>query len=116
MLTFLVVMASLVGYTLPALTLTRVLYIREYKKYLARKGTEGTYMHSFNDSYAPPPRQKSNKELTYHTYRQHVANTCPPGLAGAFWWVYLPTVAVQKFVHPEVKAPDYTKIKELENM
>jgi len=118
MFTLLLVLASIFGYAAVGATVTRVNYIREYKRYLSWKNEGGSYQHFYKGegySYRPPQTRKRT-EATYGSYRESISTYAPPGLTGTFWFLYLPAVAVDKFIHPEVKAPDYHKIDELESL
>lgn len=116
MITFLIIMASLFGYGSMGLIVTRMAYIREYKRYLSWKNEGGNYHKQYPSAYTRPPRLEARKGATYGDYRRSVSTTAPPGLLGATWIVSLPAIGASKFVHPEVKAPDYHKISELENL
>ncbi len=116
MITFLTVLGSIAAYLVPALVITRAKYIREYRAYLSWRNEGGKYNHFYKEAEWRPPSVRNRSEATYKAYRNSVATTSPPGLAGAIWPLYLPVVAVVKFVHPEVKAPDYHRIQELEKL
>lgn len=116
MITFLLVMGSVFGYSSVGLIVTRMSYVREYKRYLTWKNEGGNYYKRYPSAYDRPPRLEPRKGATYKDYRISVSTTAPPGFLGATWLFALPVIGASKFVHPEVKAPDYHKISELENL
>lgn len=59
---------------------------------------------------------KARKDVDFHRYVWSVQDHTPAGIMGFLWPFYLPTKGVKSFLRPEIKVPDYEKIKKLEEL
>lgn len=59
--------------------------------------------------------RKSRKNVDFHRYVWSFQDHTPAGALAPLWPLYLPAKIVKNFLRPEVKVPDYEKIRGLEN-
>lgn len=57
---------------------------------------------------------KDRKDIDFHRYVWSVQDHIPAGVLAVLWPFYGPAKVIKSFVRPEIKIPDYEKIKELE--
>lgn len=97
---------------------TRREYIRQYRAFLEWK-EQGPYeVRTVHDAYGYSTSHTGKAPLVWEFWREHVSGLPSPGIHGLLWplpvvtWAYRSTWG--RFIHPEVKAPDYKRISELE--
>lgn len=59
--------------------------------------------------------RKNRKDVDFHRYTWTVQDHTPAGALAVLWPLYFPAKALKNFVRPEIKIPDYEKIKGLES-
>lgn len=105
------------GYLLSVGVVYRQYYIHTYKKYrrwqAEKPNGEARIYRDIGFGYG----HKRREDVSYHSWFDVLGvHDLRPGQAAFGWPVFLAYKAGRKLLRPEVKVPDYSKIKELENV
>jgi len=83
---------------------------KNWKRWVAEE-PDGTY--SWPGEYSM--NYKRRKDIDFHRYVWTVQDHTPACILAFLWPFYAPSKMVKSYLRPEIKIPDYEKIKELEN-
>lgn len=89
-------------------------YIRLYKNWKRWQAEDPRGDYAWAGEYDMIHRER--RKVDFHRYCWTVQDHTPAGVLAVLWPFYFPAKAVKNFVRPEIKAPDYEKIRELETI
>lgn len=92
----------------------RLRYSKLYKNWKRWQAEDPTGDYTWAGEYGMNHRQR--RKVDFHRYVWTVQDHTPAGALAVLWPFYFPAKAVKNFVRPEIKVPDYEKIKELETI
>lgn len=114
MLEALIWVGSVTGYLAVAGTAYRKQYIRTFKEWRRWQANDPNKNEELWDDYHSFRRPRA--KISYHDYVNYKSNRIHPGWLGAFWLPIGIFVGARKILQPEVKVPDYTKLRELDKV
>ena len=106
--------APIVGYLGASGYAYRRRYIRLFKDWRRWQAESPDKTHSWVSDYSH--FHKKRKEIPFSRYVWHYQDHLPAGVMALVWPAYWPVKGAKALLRPEVKVPDYEKIKELEDI
>lgn len=92
----------------------RLRYTKLYKEWKRWQSEDPEHTERWMGEY--DWNRKSRKNVDFHRYVWTFQDHTPAFVLGFLWPFYYPVKGVKNFLRPEVKIPDYEKIKELEKV